>query len=143
MDPIYLFRIYISSEGFKSRNTGLIVYSVLDHFTCSVIVKSLNDFYSVRSLAVRSGLTPRSKREFISSDAVDKDQLTPALQQYFRFKEQYKGKYARIYQFVDYVLFFRLGDFYEFFFEDAIMISQILGIALTTRGKYQSRCSYG
>ena len=53
-------------------------------------------FNSVRSLAVRSGLTPRSKREFISSDAVDKDQLTPALQQYFRFKEQYKGKYARI-----------------------------------------------
>ena len=100
-------------------------------------------FNSVRSLAVRSGLTPRSKREFISSDAVDKDQLTPALQQYFRFKEQYKGKYARIYQFVDYVLFFRLGDFYELFFEDAIMISQILGIALTTRGKYQSRCSYG
>lgn len=37
----------------------------------------------------------------------------------------------------DYVLFFRLGDFYEFFFEDAIRLSQILGIALTTRGKYQ------
>lgn len=38
---------------------------------------------------------------------------------------------------VDYVLFFRLGDFYEFFFEDAIRVSQILGIALTTRGKYK------
>ena len=30
-----------------------------------------------------------------------------------------------------------MGDFYEFFFEDAIKISQILGIALTTRGKYK------
>ena len=38
---------------------------------------------------------------------------------------------------LDYVLFFRLGDFYEFFFEDAIKMSHILGIALTTRGKYQ------
>ena len=38
---------------------------------------------------------------------------------------------------IDYILFFRLGDFYEFFFEDAIKMSQILGIALTTRGKYQ------
>ena len=41
---------------------------------------------------------------------------------------------------VDYVLFFRLGDFYEFFFEDAIRVSQILGIALTTRGKYKGSC---
>lgn len=53
-------------------------------------------FNSVRFLAVRSGVTPRSKREFISSDAVDKDQLTPALQQYFRFKEQYKGTNTRM-----------------------------------------------
>ena len=95
-------------------------------------------FNSVRSYASHSGLTPRSKREFISSEAVNKDQLTPALQQYFRFKEQYKGKSMVVGLVVDYVLFFRLGDFYEFFFEDAIMISQILGIALTTRGKYQS-----
>lgn len=42
---------------------------------------------------------------------------------------------------VDYVLFFRMGDFYEFFFEDAIKISEILGIALTTRGKYKGMMS--
>lgn len=43
---------------------------------------------------------------------------------------------------VDYVLFFRMGDFYEFFFEDAIKISEILGIALTTRGKYKGTLFY-
>ena len=43
---------------------------------------------------------------------------------------------------VDYVLFFRMGEFYEFFFEDAIKISEILGIALTTRGKYKGTLFY-
>ena len=33
----------------------------------------------------------------------------------------------------DTILFFRLGDFYEMFFEDAIVASEILGIALTKR----------
>lgn len=76
--------------------------------------------------------------DFVTSEAVDKDQLTPALQQYFKFKEEYKGSFFFFCFYVDYVLFFRLGDFYEFFFEDAIKMSSILGIALTTRGKYQS-----
>ena len=46
-----------------------------------------------RSLAIRSSLVPRKKRDYISSDGIDKDQLTPALQQYYKFKEQYKGMY--------------------------------------------------
>ena len=79
----------------------------------------------------------KGNRDFVTSDGVDKEQLTPALQQYFKFKEQYKGRERLSNWIVDYVLFFRMGDFYEFFFEDAIKISQILGIALTTRGKYK------
>lgn len=41
-----------------------------------------------------------------------------------------KGKYK------DCLLFYRLGDFYEFFFEDAVVVSKELNIVLTKRGKY-------
>lgn len=43
------------------------------------------------------------------------------MQQYLRIKEQYK----------DAILFFRLGDFYEMFFEDAILVSRELELTLT------------
>ena len=45
----------------------------------------------IRAFSLRHDLTPRPKRDFISSDSVDKDQVTPALRQYFAFKAQYKG----------------------------------------------------
>ncbi len=45
------------------------------------------------------------------------------LQQYLAIKEQHK----------DAILFFRLGDFYEMFFEDAVTASRVLGITLTSR----------
>ena len=48
-------------------------------------------------------------------------QLTPLMQQYLEIKEQYK----------DCILFYRLGDFYEMFFEDAHVCSKELEIALT------------
>ncbi len=48
-------------------------------------------------------------------------QLTPMMQQYLQIKEQYK----------DCILFYRLGDFYEMFFEDAHVCSRELEIALT------------
>lgn len=50
---------------------------------------------------------------------------TPVMQQYLRCKEQYP----------DALLFFRLGDFYEMFYEDAIRCAELLGIAQTFRGK--------
>ncbi len=37
----------------------------------------------------------------------------------------------------DCLLFYRMGDFYELFFDDASIASRALGIALTKRGKYQ------
>ena len=49
--------------------------------------------------------------------------LTPMMQQYMQIKEQHK----------DAILFFRLGDFYEMFFEDAILVSRELEITLTGR----------
>ena len=51
--------------------------------------------------------------------------LTPAMQQYMEFKTRYN----------DCILFFRMGDFYEMFFEDAVTASKVLDIALTTRNK--------
>ncbi len=50
--------------------------------------------------------------------------LTPMMHQYLQIKRDYK----------DAILFFRLGDFYEMFFEDAKIASAILGLALTSRG---------
>jgi len=49
------------------------------------------------------------------------------LQQYLQIKERYR----------DAILFFRLGDFYEMFFEDAQTASKVLDIALTSRNKNQ------
>jgi DNA mismatch repair protein MutS len=50
---------------------------------------------------------------------------TPAMQQYVRMKAEHPGA----------LLFFRMGDFYELFFEDAVVASRVLEIALTSRGK--------
>ncbi|MBE7025869.1 MAG: DNA mismatch repair protein MutS [Ruminococcaceae bacterium] len=47
--------------------------------------------------------------------------ITPMMEQYFEIKEQYK----------DAILFFRLGDFYEMFYEDAEVASRVLDITLT------------
>jgi len=47
--------------------------------------------------------------------------LTPMMQQYLQTKEEYK----------DCIIFYRLGDFYEMFFEDAILVSKELEITLT------------
>ena len=48
-------------------------------------------------------------------------ELTPMMQQYLKTKEQYK----------DCILFYRLGDFYEMFFEDAKLVSKELELILT------------
>lgn len=49
---------------------------------------------------------------------------SPAMEQFFRMKHAYP----------DAILFFRMGDFYEMFFEDAVLASDLLEIALTSRG---------
>jgi len=51
--------------------------------------------------------------------------LTPAMKQYVELKEQHK----------DCILLFRMGDFYEMFFEDAVTAAKALNITLTSRNK--------
>ena len=50
---------------------------------------------------------------------------TPMIAQYLEVKDRHK----------DYLLFYRMGDFYELFFDDAVIAASNLGIALTKRGK--------
>lgn len=51
--------------------------------------------------------------------------ITPMMQQYLDAKESHQ----------DSILFFRMGDFYEMFFEDAVVASRELGLTLTARHK--------
>ncbi len=57
---------------------------------------------------------------------VEKPSVTPMMAQYLELKEQYP----------DALLFYRMGDFYEMFFEDAAAAAESLDIALTKRGKH-------
>lgn len=54
--------------------------------------------------------------------------LSPAMEQYMHFKRMYS----------DAILFFRMGDFYEMFFEDAVEAARRLGLTLTTRNHGQN-----
>lgn len=56
---------------------------------------------------------------------IKKEELTPAMLQYVEIKEQY----------LDYIMFYRIGDFYELFFKDAIIAAKALDIALTKHNK--------
>lgn len=51
--------------------------------------------------------------------------LTPMMEQYFDIKKKNEG----------YLLFYRMGDFYEMFFDDAVKASEVLDIALTKRNR--------
>jgi DNA mismatch repair protein MutS len=53
--------------------------------------------------------------------------ITPMMEQYLEIKAAHPGL----------LLFYRMGDFYELFFEDAEIASKTLGIVLTKRGKHQ------
>jgi DNA mismatch repair protein MutS len=57
------------------------------------------------------------------------NQVTPMLRQFLLTKEEYP----------DAILFFRMGDFYEMFFDDARRASKVLGITLTSRGHYNGQ----
>src|SRR6056297_2798159 len=54
---------------------------------------------------------------------------TPLMQQYLRIKAQVNEKYP------DILLFFRMGDFYELFYDDAGRAALLLDITLTARGQ--------
>lgn len=62
-------------------------------------------------------------------DGAAPEKLSPMLEQYIEIKTNNPGS----------LLFYRMGDFYELFFEDAEVASRALGIVLTKRGKHQGQ----
>jgi len=75
----------------------------------------------------QSGRRRRRSRASVSATepveeekAEEKEKPTPAMAQYFQLKEQHPG----------YLLLFRIGDFYEMFYEDAIKASALLDITV-------------
>jgi DNA mismatch repair protein MutS len=67
---------------------------------------------------------PREINSAAAKALATADKHTPMMQQYLRIK----GEYPTM------LVFYRMGDFYELFFEDAEKASRILGITLTARG---------
>lgn len=60
---------------------------------------------------------------------IDLAQHTPMIRQYLQLKAQHRDK----------LLFYRMGDFYELFYEDAIKAAKLLNITLTKRGQSASQ----
>ena len=70
-----------------------------------------------------------SEAREIGAPVIDGAGLTPMMKQYLEVKAQHPGA----------LLFFRLGDFYELFFDDAVKASELLQITLTSRAKGADR----
>ena len=73
------------------------------------------------ALSAGGGVTPKASEEVV--------RVTPMMEQYIEIKAANP----------DCLLFYRMGDFYELFFDDAETASRALGIVLTKRGKHQGR----
>jgi DNA mismatch repair protein MutS len=78
----------------------------------------------VTEVAVSSGLQAKDQKPKWIIMSTDKP-LTPMLRQYHEIKKQHPGT----------LLFFRLGDFYELFFDDALIASREMEVTLTARHK--------
>ena len=63
----------------------------------------------------------------IANSIPETRKLTPAMRQFHEFKDRYPGC----------VLLFRMGDFYELFYEDAVEVSKAIGLTLTERSPGQ------
>ncbi len=61
---------------------------------------------------------------FLSDGERRRAGMTPLMRQYWKIKDRHPGA----------ILLFRMGDFYETFEDDAVTVSQVLGITLTKRG---------
>lgn len=71
-------------------------------------------------------MTQTALAENITVPEQGQDNVTPAMQQFLAIKARHP----------DSMLFYRMGDFYELFFDDAVKAASILDIALTKRGKH-------
>ena len=84
------------------------------------IDKNTNEGKNYRNNVVKS--TPGTSKSRINTGfPEDISVLSPMMQEYCKTKEKYK----------DCVLFYRLGDFYEMFFDDALLVSKELELTLT------------
>ncbi len=78
---------------------------------------------AVAKVQTATAVAPVSEGE--APDAEGQKALTPMMKQYLETKAQVP----------DALLFFRLGDFYEMFFDDAVKAAELLHITLTSRAK--------
>ena len=79
--------------------------------------------YSKNNEVVAGKITPKA----VKTADNQQDQLAPMMRNYLELKKRYP----------EHILLFQVGDFYEIFFEDARIVSETLGIRLTSRSKEQ------
>src|SRR3954469_25350624 len=72
---------------------------------------------------------PKATPDVVAPNGDDAGSVTPMMRQYQEIKAANP----------DCLLFYRMGDFYELFFEDAELAARALGIVLTKRGKHLGR----
>jgi len=79
-------------------------------------------FVNMRAVAI----TLKQKQPLMVASAKDtKSTHTPMMQQYLRIKAEHP----------DMLVFYRMGDFYELFYDDAKRAAKLIDITLTSRGK--------
>jgi len=81
---------------------------------------------SIKSAQQAAAVSPEAPEKDLAAGSKSATQVTPMMVQYLAIKQQHPG----------YLLFYRMGDFYELFFDDARTAAAILGITLTKRGKH-------
>ena len=94
----------------------------VENTACNSTVRK--NFANVRSMTIHSTPPASPNAETTSPEAAGR--VTPMMEQYLEIKAANPGL----------LLFYRMGDFYELFFEDAETASRALGITLTKRGKH-------
>jgi len=72
--------------------------------------------------------TNRERMQANLFEKADVAKMTPMMSQYMQIKQEH----------LEYLLFYRMGDFYELFFDDAVIAADVLDIVLTKRGKHEN-----
>ena len=80
---------------------------------------------AANAVARRATESPLLNGPAMSSPPITPAGATPAMRQFFEAKRQYR----------DAIVFFRMGDFYEMFYEDALTAARALELTLTSRAK--------
>jgi DNA mismatch repair protein MutS len=81
--------------------------------------------YSAEDFSLLLGRLSPSTVTTSSSPPVSIETATPAMRQYLEVKRQHR----------DAIVFFRMGDFYEMFYEDALVAARVLELTLTSRAR--------